>query len=331
MRICVFGAGAIGGHVATRLARGGADVSIVARGAQLEAIRERGLTVHAPGGVLHARPRAAADPAELGPQDAVLVTTKQPALPSVAAAIGPLLGPDTTVAFVMNGIPWWYFDHDGGPLDGTRLPTLDPGEAVRRAVGIGRTLGGVVYSACTVVEPGVIHTEHDRNRLLLGEPDGSASPRAEAIAAAIAADGGFQSPVVSDIRTEVWAKLVGNIANGPLCVLGRQGIRDAYREPAVMRAAERMTHEALAIARALGREVAISVEKRMQHSAGIAHKPSILQDLELGRPMEIEAQWAVPLRLARKLGVATPTLDLVIGLAKQAAMAAGLYREPEAA
>ena len=147
MKICVFGAGAIGGHVAARLARGGAEVSVVARGAQLEAIRQNGLRVKAPDGDIHVHPRASADPTELGPQDAVLVTTKQTALPAVAAAIGPLLGADTSVTFVANGIPWWYFDHEGGPRQGTRLPKVDPGDAMRNAVGIERTIGGVVWSA----------------------------------------------------------------------------------------------------------------------------------------------------------------------------------------
>jgi 2-dehydropantoate 2-reductase len=214
MRICVYGAGAIGGHIASRLVRGGAEVSIVARGAHLAAIRDNGLTVHGHDGTHHSRPAASDDPREIGPQDAVIVTVKGPALPSVAAGIAPLLGPDTPVAFVMNGIPWWYFDQHGGPHDGLRLPEADPGEALRSAIGTARTIGGVVYTAAEVVAPGVVHSEHGNIRVILGELDGRISDRASAIAAVMEA-GGLPSPVSPDIRREVWMKLLGNLAGGP--------------------------------------------------------------------------------------------------------------------
>ncbi len=178
MKICVFGAGAIGGHLAARLAHGGADVSVVARGAHLAAIRANGLRLEAPDANFTVKVAATDDPATLGPQDAVLVTVKAPALGSVAASIAPLLGPDTPVVFVINGIPWWYFDQHGGALDGTPLDSLDPGGAVRAAIGPARAIGGVVYSACTVTAPGVIEVEHLRNRLVLGELDGTLSARA---------------------------------------------------------------------------------------------------------------------------------------------------------
>jgi 2-dehydropantoate 2-reductase len=181
MRVCILGVGAIGGHLAARFWKGGAEVTAVARGAQLEALRRGPLRMVAPGEEIIATIPVTADPAELGPQDAVIVAVKAPALPAVAAAIGPLLGPDTAVLFAMNGIPWWYYHAHGGPLDGTDLPLLDPGGALRTAIGFPRALGGVVYSACTVTEPGVIHVEHSRNRLVIGEPDGSASSRLEQI------------------------------------------------------------------------------------------------------------------------------------------------------
>ncbi len=203
MKVCVFGAGAIGGHLAGRLAEGGAAVSVVARGAQLDAIRADGLTVRAPDRTIHARVAASDDPAALGPQDAVLVAVKAPSLPSVAAGIGPLLGPETPVVFVMNGIPWWYFDRHGGPLDGRRLPRIDPGVGVREAVGPARTLGGVVYSACTVVAPGVIEVAGTGSRLVLGEPDRTAPlDRAEAIAAPLRA-GGIKTVCTDHIRDEI--------------------------------------------------------------------------------------------------------------------------------
>ncbi|WP_159997882.1 ketopantoate reductase family protein [Roseomonas sp. 18066] len=323
MKICVFGAGAIGGHVAARLALGGAETSVVARGAQLAAIQANGLTVEAPDGT-HKLRVAAGSAAELGPQDAVIVTVKAPALPQVAEAIAPLLGPDTTVAFVMNGIPWWYFDQHGGALDGRRLPAIDPGDALRRTVGVARTLGGVVYSACTVTEPGVIKVEHANNRVILGEMDGRDSPRAQAIAA-ILSKGGISGEVTAEIRREIWMKLMGNLAQGPFTILSRQGMAGTLADPAVRAAIRRAMQEAMAVAAGLGQGFEFELDKRLASSSKLSHKPSILQDLELGRPMEVEALFRVPLELARLAGVETPTLDLSVGLATQAAMAAGLY------
>ncbi len=324
MRICVYGAGAIGGHLAARLAKGGAQVSVVARGANLAAIQARGLRVHTPDGELFCRPEAADDAAKLGPQDAVLVTAKAPALPSVAAGIGKLLGPDTPVAFVLNGIPWWYFHAHGGALDGRRLPTLDPGDVIREAVGPARTIGGVVYSACQVLEPGVIEVENAEPRLILGEPDGRLSERAEAIAAPLRA-GGVATDVTERIRDAIWTKLLGNISSGPVAVLTRSAPKDFHQEPqctATMRALHAEAHE---IARALGCAPKVNMERHMQIARAMTHKPSILQDLELGRPMEIDGIYTTPLDLARMAGVATPTLDLMVALVKLRARAAGLY------
>ena len=325
MKVCIFGAGAIGGHLAARLAKAGADVSVVARGAHLQAIRERGLLLRAVDGDVLCHPRASADPSELGPQDAVLVCTKTPALPEVAAAIGPLLREDTAVAFVMNGVPWWYFCALGGSRDGDAVPEADPDGSVRRAVGIGRTVGGVVWSACAVAEPGVIVSEHPSNRLVLGEIDGRVTDRLTRIAALLEA-GGMQGRVVPDIRCEVWAKLMNNLSNGPFCLLSRQGLKATLDNAAVYAAAVRCAEEGAAIARAYGCEVEGTAEQRVRRSASIMHKPSILQDLEAGRPMEVDTLLRAPLRLAREAGVPTPTLDLVVALAVQAARAAGVYR-----
>ncbi|KAA2214780.1 ketopantoate reductase family protein [Teichococcus oryzae] len=323
MKICVFGAGAIGGHVAARLALGGAETSVVARGPQLEAIRSRGLTIRAPDGTHTVHPKAGTA-AELGPQDAVIVTVKAPALPQAAEAIAPLLKPDTTVAFVMNGIPWWYFDRHGGALEGRRLPAIDPGDAVRRAIGVGRTLGGVVYSACTVTEPGQVLVEHANNRVILGEVDGSDSPRAQAIADYLTR-GGISGEVTGQIRREIWMKLMGNLSQGPFTILTRQGMSGTLSDPVVRAAIRRAMGESMAIAAALGQGFEFDLDRRLAASAKIAHKPSILQDLELGRPMEVDALFRVPLELARMAGVETPTLDLSVALATQAARAAGLY------
>jgi 2-dehydropantoate 2-reductase len=331
VRICVYGAGAIGGHVAARLAQGarvsGAEVSVVARGAHLRAMQERGLRVQARDGLLECRPRATDDARTLGPQDAVLVTVKAPSLPEVAAGIGPLLREDTPVAFVMNGIPWWYFDRTA--QDGARLPELDPGEAIRAAVGVPRTLGAVVYSAAIATGPGVITALAEDSRVVIGELDGGMTPRVRAIAEAIAAGGGMGGEAVPDIRRAVWAKLLGNIMTGPLCVLGRHDMGTLLADPAIRAAAVRAGDELVAVARAYGFELGGSVAARVARSAGLAHRPSILQDLEAGRPMEVEALWRAPLALARRAGVPTPQLDLVVSLASRAAQAAGLWRPVE--
>lgn len=327
MKVCVYGAGAIGGHVAARLAAGaaksGAEVSVVARGAHLAAMREKGLTVRARDGVLHCRPAATDDPATLGRQDAVIVTVKAPSLAEVAAGIAPLLGEDTAVAFVMNGIPWWY--HDRTARNGARLAALDPGEAIRRAVGIPRTLGGVVYSAATVVEPGVIEALAEDGRVVLGELDGAITPRLLALADAIAA-GGMGGQAVPDIRMAVWSKLLGNLMTGPLCVLARQDMGTLLSIPVVREAAVRVGEEVVAIAAAHGFDLGGSVAARAARSAGLRHRPSILQDLEAGRPMEVESLWRAPLALAEATGVPAPTLALLVALASQAAQAAGCWR-----
>ncbi len=324
-RICVFGAGAIGSHLATRAALGGADVAIIARGAHLDAVRARGITLHAHDGTHNVRVQASADPAEIGPVDAVLVTTKVPALPAVARAIAPLLGADTPVAFVTNGIPWWYFLRHGGARDGERITRLDPGAAIENGVGIARTLGGVVYSASAVTEPGVVTSEHADIRLFLGEPDGTMSDRARMIAAPIEA-GGMPAPVVDDIRHRVWGKLMGNLTSGPLCILSRSDMKTTLAEPAVFEAAIRIAEEGAALALAHGHDLATSAEQRIRRSGMIAHKPSILQDLELGRAMEIDALFTVPLEMAQQAGVPMPSFELAARLATQAARAAGLYQ-----
>lgn len=324
MKVCIYGAGAIGGHLAARLASGGSEVSLVARGAQFAALQSRGLAVGTPEGALRCRPAVSADPREFGPQDAVIVAVKAPALPAVAAGIAPLLGPDTAVIFAMNGVPWWYFDHHGGPLDGHPLPTLDPGGAMRATVGVDRSSAGVVYSSCTVVEPGIVHVADSRHRIVLGRPDGG-TPEALARLAATLEAGGMHAPISRDIRREIWMKLAINLSSGPLCMLSGLGCAETFRSEAVVLAATRMTEEAMAIAEAtLGSPLDIDMAARIASAKGMQHKPSILQDMELGRPVEVDALFRVPLELARLLGVPTPTLDLVVDLASQAARARGL-------
>ena len=324
MRICVFGAGAIGGLMASRLAGGGAQVSVVARGAHLQAICATGLVVRdAAGATVTTHPAASDDPAALGVQDAVIVAVKAPALPSVASSIAPLLGPETAVVFAMNGIPWWYFHAHGGALDGRRLPLLDPGGTLEAAVGFERTLGGVVYSFAEVIAPGVVQTGDAPSRLVIGRLDGAASPAADRVAAALIA-GGFGAEVTPHIRRPIWSKLLGNLGSGPFAVLTGLPVGPALTSPALDQAAIRVLDEVAAIARAAGIDPgdALASLPGLRRSQ---HRPSMLQDLDAGRPMEIDSLYTVPLAIAAELGVAAPTLELLAALVAGRARAAGLY------
>jgi 2-dehydropantoate 2-reductase len=325
MKICVFGAGAVGGHVAARLAQGGADISVVARQGTVDVVRERGLAVKTPDGDIRAQVAAATDARALGPQDAVIVTVKAPSLPEVAATITPLLGPRTPVVFAMNGIPWWYFHANGAVTEPRRIPLIDPDDVLWRAVGPERAIGAVVNSACTVLEPGVIRVAGRVNRLVLGEPDGSLSERLDALAQAMRA-GGLAIETTQRIRDDIWEKLIVNLCNVPLTVLTQVTAKEVYSDPTCVATVRRVMAEAAAVATALGCDVRPDPERQIASGKAFDHKPSMAQDLELGRAMEIDSILTVPLQLARELKVATPTLDLLAALTKLRARAAGLYR-----
>jgi len=319
LKVCVYGAGAIGGHIAGRLAQGGAEVSVVARGANLEAYRNHGLRVRLPDGEIQAKVRASSDPAELGRQDAVVVTVKAPSLSDVAAAIGPLLGPDTKVVFAMNGIPWFYFLGEGGPHAGMRLPKLDPGGALERAIGPERAIAGVVYSSCTVREPGMIEVENAPGRLVLAQ--GEAADR---LAVPLRA-GGLIVETTDRIHDAIWSKLLMNMSSGPLAILTGATPSGFYAEEGCREASRTILREGTAIAASLGCTVRPDVKSRLKNFSRSRHKASILQDLELGRPMEIEALYGVPLDLARLGGVPTPLLDILVAMVRVRAREAGLY------
>jgi 2-dehydropantoate 2-reductase len=343
VRLCVYGAGAVGGYLAGFLARGGAEVSVVARGAHLAAIRADGLRVETPDEALTVRVAASDHPAELGPQDAVLVTVKAPALADVAAHIAPLLGPQTAVAFVMNGIPWWYFygleaarssERDGGERggggqpnvrDAEAIPLLDPAGALARAVGMNRAIGGVFWPACSVPWPGVVRLLTGAGRgTSFGEPDGSNSPRLEALAGAFRA-AGLPVTLSDSIRALIWHKLVFNLSAGPLCVLAETAVKDTHTEPTLVGTSRTLLAEALALAAAMGFPVALDVEQVVATNTQLAHRPSILQDLEAGRRMEIDALYSVPLQMARAAGVPMPTLEVLAALIRVKARERGLY------
>jgi 2-dehydropantoate 2-reductase len=325
VRLCVYGAGAVGGYLAGFLARGGAEVSVVARGAHLAAIRADGLRVETPDEAFSARVPASDDPAVFGPQDAVLVTVKAPALAQVAACIGPLLGPQTAVAFVMNGIPWWYFHGLGGERGGEAIPLLDPAGALARSVGARRVIGGVFWPACSVPRPGVVRLLTGAGRgTALGEPDGADSERVEALAGAFRA-AGLPVAISDRIRALIWQKLVFNLSAGPMCVLTETAVKETHTEPALVATSRALLREAQALASAMGFPVALDVEQVVATNTRLAHRPSILQDLEAGRRMEIDALYSVPLQMARAAGVEMPTLGMLAALVRVKARERGLY------
>ena len=316
MKLCVFGAGAVGGHIAAKLAAAGHEVSVVARGAHLEAMRREGIRLRHGERTIAGRVRAAANAAELGAQDAVFVTLKANLLGAFAGQCAPLLGPGTAVVFVQNGIPWWYDE---------RLVRLDPDRALARAVGRERVIGAVAYSANEIVAPGVIenHVPGD-NMLVIGRPDRDETTPLRALREALAA-ADIASPPLEDIRQSIWAKLTQNLWTSTLCTLTQLTVREVQDDAQLAPIAERAREEAKAIARGLG----VALERAPQRpsgktSSGAAHKPSMLQDYERGRPMEIEAQLNAPLELARAAKVHTPTLDVLVPLVAAKAAAKGL-------
>lgn len=323
MRICVFGAGAVGGHLAARLSASGHTVSVVARGEHLAAIRERGLVLLRGDDRTEARVKASDSPAEFGPQDVVISTLKANGLPALAQTIAPLLGPETMVVFAQNGIPWWY----ASGLAASRplppdLSRLDPDGALARAVGVKRALGAVIWSANTVVEPGVINNGTPQSNLLVvGEPDDSTSPRITALRAALE-QSGIGSPVTTDIRQTIWSKLVQNLAYSTLGLLMGTGINVIEEDPALREMVDRLSGEGTAVAAAHG----IKVELKARPRSGNRHKPSILQDYERGRPLELDTMVMIPLAFARAAGVPTPSLDVVAAIAAGRAVEKGLYK-----
>ena len=328
MKVCVYGAGAVGGHLAARLAEGGAVVSLIARGAHLAAIQSHGLRVNTLNRVYHCTPTATDDPYTLGHQDVVIVTVKAPALPAIVNGLQSLIGKNTIVVFVLNGIPWWYSDGHSGLMERASLERIDPSSVMQGAIGPNCTVGAVAYTACTVIAPGVIQAENPRNRLILGRPDGTPDARLDTLAKVLVS-GGLEIEISDRIRDAVWTKLINNLVGGSLAVVTGSAMKDAMSSPAVKAAAHLMAQETRSIARALDCDTG-DFEESLRKLATSAHKQSILQDLELGRSMEVDAILQAPMDLARFAGVATPTLDLVVDLAVQRAKAAGLYVDTHA-
>lgn len=325
MKVCIYGAGAIGGYLAAQLADvPGVEVSLVARGAHLAALRERGLTLQIGGQTRSARLTATDDPAELGPQDAVIVALKAHQAWEAAERMAPLLAPETAVVTCQNGVPWWYFHGLEGRYAGRRLASVDPQDRQWNAIGPARAVGCVVYPAAEIVAPGVVQHIYG-DRFALGEPDGTPSARCRALSEALGA-GGLKAPVLENIRDEIWLKLWGNLCFNPLSALTRATLDVVATDPGSRALAKAMMTEAEAVARALGADFRVDIERRINGAARVgAHRTSMLQDLERGRPLEIDALLAAVQEMGRMIGAATPYIDSVLALVQQLGRSQGLY------
>ncbi len=325
MRIAIYGAGAIGGLLAARMVRAEVgEIALIARGPHLEVMRRCGLRLETTDEEFTVPVLASDDPREFGPQDYVIVTLKANAVPRVVDAMQPLLGPETAVVTAANGVPWWYFYRLDSPYGERRLESVDPGGVQWERIGPERAIGCVVYPAAEVVAPGVVRLLSG-DRFVLGEPDGSRSERVKRLAAALVA-AGFKAPVRPRIRDEIWLKLWGNLSFNPISALTLATLDVIATDPGTRAVARAMMVEAQAIAEKLGVRFALDVDRRIEGAAAVgAHKTSMLQDLERGRPMEIDALVTAVQELGRITGVSTPTIDTVLALVVLRARTAGCY------
>ena len=315
MKIAIYGAGAIGGYLGAQLALAGEDVTLIARGPHLAAMQADGVTLLIDGERRVARPRCVEDPAEAGVQDYVILTLKAHQIAGVVERMRPLLGPETAVVPAQNGVPWWYFYGLDGQWRDRRLDSVDPGGLLWDGIGPERVIGCVVYPAAEIAEPGVIrHVEGDR--FSLGEPDGSKSERATRLARALVA-ARLRAPVRPRLRNELWVKLWGNVAFNPISALTRETLDVICADPGTRALARAVMVEAQTVAEALGERFRIDVDQRIEGAEQVgAHKTSMLQDLERGRRMEVDALIGAVAELGRVTGVATPNLDALHALVR---------------
>lgn len=325
MRICIYGAGAIGGCLGAKLARvSGVETTLIARGAHLAAIREHGLKLRIDGEEHLVRPAATDDPREAGIHDYVIVALKAHQAWEAADRMAPLLGPETAVLTCQNGIPWWYFHGLAGRFEDHRIESVDPGGRQWEAIGPERAIGCVVYAAAEITEPGVIRHTHG-NKFTLGEPSGEPSPRCAALSRVLET-AGFEAPVLNDIRDEIWLKLWGNLCFNPISALTRATLDVVATDPGTRAVAHAMMTEAQEVATRLNVRLRVGIERRIDEAVRVgAHRTSMLQDLEKGRTLEIDAVVTVVQELARMVGVATPTIDRILALVQQLGRVHGLY------
>jgi 2-dehydropantoate 2-reductase len=324
MKICIYGAGAIGGYMGVQLANAGADVSLVARGPHLKAMQDNGLKLLIGGEERVARLRCTSDPSELGPQDYVIIALKAHSVPGVVDAMLPLLGNDTGVVTAINGIPYWYFYKNGGAYENSTLETIDPGAKQWQVLGPERAIGCVVYPATELVEPGVIQHVYG-DKFPIGEPSGQRTERVERLCTMMTA-AGLRAPVLDNIRDEIWLKLWGNLSFNPISALTCATLEQIAGDPGTRAVVKNMMVEAQQIAEKLGVNFRVDVERRINGAGAVgAHKTSMLQDLERGRPMEIDPLVTVVQEMGVLTEVPTPTIDIVLALIKQRAQTVTMH------
>ncbi len=325
MRICIFGAGAIGGYLGADLARvPELDVTVIARGPHLAAIREHGLKLLVDGEERIAHPAATDDPQEVGVQDYVILGLKAHQGWEVADRMAPMLGPDTAVVTCQNGVPWWYFHGLEGPYEGLRLASVDPGDRQWNAIGPERVIGCVVYPAGEIASPGVIKITFG-NKFAIGEPSGAVSERCERLSQALES-AGFKAPILTNLRDEIWLKLWGNLCFNPISALTRATLDVVATDPGTRAVSRAMMEEAEKVANRLGASFRVDIERRIDGAARVgAHRTSMLQDLERGRALEIDALLTAVLEMARIVDVETPISTAVLSLVQQLGRTQSLY------
>jgi 2-dehydropantoate 2-reductase len=324
MKICIYGAGAIGGYLGVELMRAGAEVSLAARGAHLAAMRQNGLKLLIAGEERVAHPRCTDDPAELGQQDYVIICLKAHSITGVIDRMQPLLGPRTRIVTAVNGIPYWYFYKHGGSHEGSTLESIDPGGRQWRELGPERAIGCIVYPATEIEAPGVIRHVYGNN-FPLGEPSGENTPDVLRLSELFVA-AGMKAPVLDRVRDEIWLKLWGNVCFNPISALTHATLDVICTDPQTRALSKTIMLEAQAIAESFGVKFRVDVERRIEGARKVgAHKTSMLQDLERGRPMEIDPLVTVVQEMGRMTGIPTPALDAVLALVAKRAKVAGLY------
>jgi 2-dehydropantoate 2-reductase len=312
MKYAIVGAGAIGGYLGAKLALAGEEVTFIARNRNLAAINANGFRLELPDGSTQhtSAVRAVQDPAEAGPQDVVLLTTKAHQVRDLLPGLRALFGPDTMVVTMINGVPWWYFQRLGGAYDGRTLTSVDPDGALAAGIEVERLIGSIVYPAAELLEPGVVRVV-EGNRFSLGELDNQRTPRIEALSQSLMA-AGFKAPVSRDIRSELWVKLWGNLSFNPISALTHATLEDICRFPASRELAARMMSEARAVGEKLGVAFKVSLDQRIAGAEAVgAHKTSMLQDVEHGRALELQALVGSVVELARITETPTPTIDAI--------------------
>jgi 2-dehydropantoate 2-reductase len=324
MKVCIYGAGAIGGWVGVKLGRAGCDISVMARGATLQALQQHGLRLAEGGATLSAPVRASASPSDLGVQDLVVIAVKAPAMPDVARAIKPLLGPNTMVLTAMNGVPWWFFQGFGGQFAGARLKAVDPDGAIAEAIPARHIIGCVVHASCSLREPGFVQ-HHFGNKLIVGEPSGEKTARVQQLVALLE-KAGFETVLSEQIQKDAWYKLWGNMTVNPVSAFTGATTDRILDDELVRNFISAVMLEAREIGARVGIPIAQMPEDRHQVTRKLgAFKTSMLQDVEAGKPVEIDALVGVVKEMGELTGVPTPFTDALLGLSRLHARVHGLY------